>query len=51
MFVECYDKPIDVDQLELPPNSIGEIIISGWHVNMNEVCKRFIVDKMMTAEC
>ncbi len=28
---------VDVDQLEVPRGEIGEVILTGWHVNVKQV--------------
>ena len=34
---KVFDAPIDIKELELPVGIIGEIIVSGWHVNTYQV--------------
>ena len=34
---KIYTEPIDVRELDLPHGEIGEIIVSGWHVNTHQV--------------
>ena len=35
--IESPKQPLDIHTLELPRGDIGELIISGWHVNTHEV--------------
>lgn len=32
-----FNVPVDVRKLELPSGEIGEVIVSGWHVNTHQV--------------
>ena len=37
--------PVDVArELELPPGEIGELIISGWHVNTYQVQSLYLTE-------
>lgn len=37
-FLDAIEDPVDISsELELPANEIGELIISGWHVNTYQV--------------
>ncbi len=36
--LDALDKPVDISQdYELPPYQIGELLVSGWHVNTFQV--------------
>ena len=38
---EPISEPVDISmELELRPREIGELIVSGWHVNTYQVCTR-----------
>lgn len=38
LLLEPINEPVDiVNELELPTGEIGEIIVSGWHVNTYQV--------------
>lgn len=34
---KVFSDPVDIDSLRSDCGEIGEILISGWHVNTNEV--------------
>ena len=36
-YTEPPSEPVDMDDLELPRGEIGEIVVSGWHVNTYQV--------------
>ena len=37
LYTEPIEGVVDVEEMELPSGEIGEIILTGWHVNTEQV--------------
>ena len=41
-FTDPPNEPVEMSSLELPRGQIGEILVSGWHVNTHQVTTQYI---------